>query len=76
MSYFNLAVSLARAEAAHVTQKRKPQNTCGCSAYKFPHRFGGGDCQGQSQITHGKSQREIDLADFDRTEAMAINQSR
>ena len=23
---------------------KKPQETCTCAAYKFPHRKGGGDC--------------------------------
>ena len=27
--------------------KRKGEVTCTCSAYKFPHRFGGGKCNGR-----------------------------
>lgn len=26
--------------------KRKGECTCRCTAYKFPHRFGGGKCNG------------------------------
>lgn len=36
-----------------VKRKHRPgEYTCRCSAYRFPHRFGGGRCHGQ-QIVSG-----------------------
>lgn len=29
-------------------KKRKGEYTCDCGSYKFPHRFGGGKCTGDS----------------------------
>lgn len=29
-----------------LNQKRRKQYTCRCPAYDFPHRFGGGRCNG------------------------------
>jgi len=35
---------------------RKGEHTCDCTAYKFPHRFGGGKCTGFTIVeTHWKS---------------------
>jgi hypothetical protein len=28
-------------------KKRKEEDICRCQAYKFPHRFGGGNCDGK-----------------------------
>lgn len=28
-------------------KRRKGEYTCRCSAYEFPHRFGGGSCSGE-----------------------------
>jgi len=84
MDYFKLAVELSRAEAkatldrignksiALKTIKNRSQDVCGCSAYRFPHRTGGGGCPGFA----GESQHDIDrelAKDFDRNEAQAIN---
>ena len=29
---------------------KRTQYTCQCSAYRFPHRFGGGRCNGQNLV--------------------------
>lgn len=85
MDYFKLAVELSRAEAkatldrignksiALKTIKNRSQDVCGCSAYGFPHRTGGGQCPGKSsEKSIYDINREI-LRDFDRTEAQIIN---
>lgn len=30
--------------------RRRHQHTCNCPAYSFPHRFGGGSCQGHHLV--------------------------
>lgn len=32
-------------------KKRKGECTCDCSAYPFPHRFGGGKCTGEHIVS-------------------------
>lgn len=31
-------------------KRRKGEHICDCSAYKFPHRFGGGACTGAAVV--------------------------
>jgi hypothetical protein len=79
MSLFDLATRLARAEA-DATLRRAAAKTlhmqgvaCGCSAYAFPHRAGGGQCPApDADPDHGCTLDE-ESALFDRAEARAIN---
>lgn len=88
MDYFKLAVELTRAEAAptlaRVAQKNialklisnRAQDVCCCSAYKFPHRQGSGQCPGPNGDDFTDDRKQIDaemLALHDRAEARAIN---
>lgn len=33
-------------------RRRKPEPVCRCGAYEFPHRFGGGRCNGLGIVVH------------------------
>jgi hypothetical protein len=75
-SLFDFAVGLTRAEA-DATLRRAAAKTlhmqgvaCGCSAYAFPHRAGGGQCPAPDEV--GDMYAD-ELALFDRAEARAIN---
>ena len=59
MNYFAIAVDLARQEGARTLAQAAVKSiamksmanggdVCGCSAYSFPHRAGGGRCPGDS----------------------------
>lgn len=39
----------------------KSQVTCTCQAYEFPHRFGGGRCDGLSLVVPGSECRNCHL---------------
>ena len=83
IDYFAIATALTRAEAAptlaKVAQKsvalrlikNRAQETCCCSAYKFPHRAGGGNCPAYMEGPNEIEAEDRDL--FDRAEARAIN---
>ncbi len=87
VSYFPLAVALSRAEGARtvadvarksIALKSSPSDVCCCSAYRFPHRPGSGDCPGSTgrEFTTEKTLDQInaeELALFNRAEARAIN---
>lgn len=86
VSYFPLAVALARAEGARtmadVERKsialKASREVCCCSAYSFPHRPGSGTCPGigGGEAGDGQTLDEInaeELALLDRAEARAIN---
>lgn len=89
MDYFALAADLARQEgAATLTRaaikpialksyKNRIGEVCCCSAYRFPHRAGGGQCPAGHYDDQTKADWDAELlADFNRAEAQAINRSR
>ena len=83
MDYFKLAVDLMKLEAAptlaRVAQKHTHLRTikaashkvCGCSAYGFPHRSGGGNCPAPEPTSYTNDREELRL--FDANEARSIN---
>ncbi len=89
MDYFKLAVGLTRAEAApilaRVAQKQiavrlirnNSKEVCCCSAYKFPHRSGGGNCPAPEPTRYSTDPRPAweaeERALFDATESRSIN---
>jgi hypothetical protein len=81
MDFFQLATNLARQEGAKTLAAvavksiaaksyRNRGETCGCSAYQFPHRVGGGNCPGISTRNY-EDQESLRL--FDANEASWIN---
>lgn len=78
------AATLPRIAAKALTlgnlRQRRPSATCHCSAFDFPHRAGSGNCPAQSPVSAAEADLDRaaiaarQLADFDRTEARAINQ--
>lgn len=84
MDYFKLATELARAEGEATLRRvatktialRSRDKVCGCSAYGFPHRPGGGKCPGGAERFGTEKLGKDDALElylFDRDEAAAIN---
>jgi hypothetical protein len=60
----------------NATKKNRPQSTCTCDAYRFPHREHSGKCNGadaESEYDAGAEwDRIADKADWDRERRNAV----
>lgn len=85
ISYFDLAVSLARQESESTMQRiasksialktirNRTDAVCCCSAYQFPHRPGSGQCPATNGEISKQDADQQELDDYTRAEARAIN---